>query len=313
MNEEEKEILGGDSGKNAEMENPAERMETTVLPKEEKTESATTEESPQFSKMIGENGAFAENWRALLPENIRNEKCLDPIKTFGTLVQSYVHAQKAIGANKVAIPSEHSGKSEWDAFYKAIGRPDSEEGYSSEGVEIPSGIALDESQLANFRKFAFENGINQKTFQALLAYDIKRCLQKQQEDSDAHNAEYEETLSRLQNEYGNNFEKIIAQCNKTMQTFGITDLMREKKLLNNFTMIKALASIGEKIGESRIKGSMNTSFIADPESQLSSIRNNPDDPYYKKDHPAHRDRVSEVNRILALLAASRSDANQKSF
>ena len=72
-----------------------------------------------FARMVGAEGALAENWRDGLPENIRGEKCLEPIKTIGTLAQSYVHAQHAIGANKVAIPGENSTPEEWAEFYKA--------------------------------------------------------------------------------------------------------------------------------------------------------------------------------------------------
>ena len=255
-----------------------------------------------FGKMVGAEGALAENWREGLPESIRGEKCLDSIKTIGTLAQSYVHAQHAIGSNKVAIPGENSTPEEWAEFYKACGRPENAEGYKHDGVQLPEGITLDQNQVAEFRKFAFEHGMNQKTFEAALAFDVQRCAKMQQEAKAAHDAEYTETLSKLRTEFGGRFDSVVAQCNKAMETFGLTDVLREKGLLNNYTIIKALAGIGERIGESKLKGGEGQPVSGDPSARLAEIQGNPDDPYYRKDHPAHNARVAEVNGLLAAMA-----------
>ncbi|MBQ6352029.1 MAG: hypothetical protein IJJ28_02025, partial [Lentisphaeria bacterium] len=106
----------------------------------------TPPEEFDFAKMVGAEGALAENWREGLPESIRSEKCLDSIKTIGTLAQSYVHAQKSMGANKVAIPGENATPEEIDAFHKALGRPDKMEDYSTDKVELPEGIVLDDAE-----------------------------------------------------------------------------------------------------------------------------------------------------------------------
>ena len=255
-----------------------------------------------YGKMVGAEGALAENWREGLPEAIRNEKCLDSFKTIGALAQSYVHAQHSIGSNKVTIPGENATPEEWNAFYKACGRPDAEDGYTHDKVELPKGIVLDDAQVAQFRKFAFEHGMNQKTFEAALAYDVQRLHAQRQAAVAAHNAEYTETLGKLRTEFGGSMETVVAQCNKAMETFGLTEVLREKGLLNNYTIIKALAGIGEKIGESKLKGDGAKLSAGDPKSRLAEIQGNPDDPYYKKDHPAHNARVAEVNGLLAAMA-----------
>lgn len=255
-----------------------------------------------FAKMVGAEGALSDNWREGLPEAIRNEKCLDSIKTIGALAQSYVHAQHSIGANKIAIPGENATPEEWNAFYKACGRPDAEDGYSHDKVKLPDGVVLDDAQVAKFRRFAFENGLSQKAFEAALAFDAQRVREQQEAAVAAHNAEYDQTLEKLRTEFGGEFESVVAQCNKAMETFGLTDVFREKGLLNNYTIIKALATIGEKISESKLKGSDAQAGSGDPASRLAEIQGNPDDAYYKKDHPAHKARVAEVNSLLAAMA-----------
>lgn len=269
--------------------------------------STVPEEPPKdlpfdFKSMIGENGAFNENWKNGLPESIRNEKCLDNIKTIGTLAQSYVHAQKAMGANKVAIPGENATPEEWNAFYKACGRPDEESGYKHDAVKLPEGIVLDDEQVAKFRKFAFEHGMSQKIFEAALAYDVQRFQEQRAAAEKAKDAEYDQTIAKLQQEFGAKFEETVAQCNKAMETFGLTEVLREKGLLNNYTIIKALAGIGSKISESKLKGDEGAPVPGDPQTKLDEIRNNPEDPFYKREHPAHHSRVAEVNSLLAALA-----------
>ena len=256
--------------------------------------------------MLEEHGGFAENWRDGLPESIRNEKCLDSIKTVGALAQSYVHAQKSIGANKVAIPGENATPEELDEFYKALGRPDKAEDYASDKIELPEGVTLDPDEVKKFRDFAFKNGISQKVFEAALKFDIERVQSQIAAENARANAEYEETLGKLQSEFGDRAETVVAQCNKAMATFGLTDVLRDHGLLNNYTVIKALAGIGERISESRLKGDGAAAATNDPRSRLDEIKGNPDDPFYKKDHPAHNARVAEVNNLLAAIAKAES-------
>lgn len=275
--------------------------EQTVTDSEDQTQQQQ-QNAFDYGKMVGSDGALAGNWREGLPEAIRNEKCLDSFKTIGALVQSYVHAQHSIGANKITVPTENATPEEWNAFYKACGRPDEESGYKHDAVKLPEGIVLDDEQVAQFRKVAFENGLSQKAFEAALSFDVQRLQAQQKAAIAAHNAEYDETLQKLRTEFGGNMETVVAQCNKAMETFGLTEVLREKGLLNNYTIIKALAGIGEKIGESKLKGDGAQLSSGDPASRLAEIQGNPDDPYYKKDHPAHNARVSEVNGLLAAIA-----------
>lgn len=298
----EENILGGE-------ETQPIQQDQTFIPEQQPQQPQPTAEQEQsfdFSKMITAEGGFADNWREALPENIRGEKCLDSIKTLGALAQSYVHAQKAMGSKRLAVPGDSSTPEEWNEFYKALGRPDAEADYKHDAVELPEGISLDDEQVAEFRKFAFEHGISQKTFEAALAFDVKRSQDAYQKAVDAHNAEYSTTLAKLKQEYGGNFDAVVAQCNQAMITFGLMDVMREKGLLNNYTVIKALANIGAKMSESKLKGDSGSPVGGDPESRLAEIRNNPDDPYYKKEHPAHKSRVAEVNGLLAAMAKAQA-------
>lgn len=292
----EKTILGG--GENAVANEPV------INGGKEQKEQTPQAQAFDFGKMIGAEGLLADNWREGLPESIRAEKCLDPIKSIGALAQSYVHAQKAVGANKIALPNENSSDEEWAAFYRACGRPEKEDGYTTDKISLPEGVTLDEGMLGEFRKYAFEHGFSQKAFEAALSFDAKRAERQLADTIASAQSEYNGTLAKLKEEYGSNYSTVVAQCNKAMATFGLTEVLRDKGLLNNYTIIKALAGIGEKISESRLKGNEAVPNAGDPASRLAEIQGNPDDPFYKKDHPAHNARVAEVNNLLAAMATS---------
>ena len=255
-----------------------------------------------YSKMIVGHGGFAENWRDGLPESIRNEKCLDSIKTVGALAQSYVHAQKSIGANRIAIPGENATPEELDEFYKALGRPEKAEDYESSKIELPEGVTLDADEVKRFREFAFKNGISQRVFEAALKFDVERVQSQIAAETARANAEYEETLGKLQSEFGERAETVVAQCNKAMATFGLSEVLRDHGLLSNYTVIKALAAIGERISESRLHGEAGKPV--DPQTRINEIMGDPKDPYYDREHPNHAARVSEVRQLLAQVGAA---------
>lgn len=265
----------------------------------------TSTQKPQEVKILTENGGLSENWRDALPEEIKAEKCLDNIKTFGTLVKSYVSAQKAIGSHKVAIPGESATADEWDAFYKATGRPETADGYKLDGVKLPEGITLDEAEVKEFQEYAYKQGLSQKDYEAVLAYDAQRVQKIQQSIQSAAEAEYNDTIQQLQTEYGDRMNTVVAQCNKALDTFGLTEVFRDKGLLNNFTIIKALAGIGERISESKLVDNGDQSGGSSPAERLAEIQGNTDDPYYNREHPAHNARVAEVKGLLAAIAKTK--------
>lgn len=255
-----------------------------------------------YSKMMSGEGVFAENWREALPEAIRGEKSLDSIKTIGALAQSYVHAQKAIGVGKVAIPGEHATPEEWAAFWTAGGRPETADGYSIDGIQLPEGVTLDEAAIKDFRELAFASGISQKGFEAALAYDIKRAQAAADAAEQKAQQEYEETTARLRQEYGSRADEVVAQCNATIYKYGLREVLQENNLLSNFTMIKALADIGAAMSETRIRGVADKTAGTDIQSRLNELQGNLDSPFYRRDHPGHAAAVEEVGRLLAAMA-----------
>nr|DAG18444.1 MAG TPA: putative protease [Caudoviricetes sp.] len=254
-----------------------------------------------FDKVIGPDGTLSDNWRDLLPETIRGEKSLDSIKNLNVLAQSYVHAQRAIGANKVAIPGPNATPEEIDAFQRSLGRPETADGYQLEiPKDLPEGLVYSDENMKAFREFAFQKGWSQQQAADAVAFQ-RQILEKQyQEQTAAAEAEYAQTETKLRTEYGDRFDATIAQCNKAVETFGVGEVLKNAGLLNNYEVIKMFARIGESLSESRLKQPEAT-VQPNAQSRYEELYNNPESAYWKQDHPGHAAAVAEVTQLVKIL------------
>lgn len=254
-----------------------------------------------YSAMLDSEGFFSENWKESLPEDLRNEPCLDNVKNFATLTKSFVNAQKMIGKNKISIPGENATTEELNAFYSALGRPATAEEYKTDSVELPEGIDLDDAAVKAFRDFAFENGISQRVFEKALAFDVMRVKKAQDAALQRHNQEYDATMARLQQQYGDNLPARIAQVDKALTTFGIKEFFVENALTNNYQIFEALANIGASISESKLKAGDVPQNFTTPQQQIDEIYADPNNAIYHPDHPGHDKMVAEVKRLMGLV------------
>lgn len=254
-----------------------------------------------YSGMIDAQGFFSENWKDALPEDLRNEPCLDNVKNFTTLTKSFVNSQKMVGKNKIALPGENATEEEKAAFYSALGRPATADEYKHDGVKLPDGVTLDDGAVKEFRDFAFKMGLSQSVFEQALAFDVQRVQNMQRAAIAAHNKEYDDTMAKLQEQYGQDLPGRIAQVDKALTTFGIKDLFIEKGLTNNYQVFEALAKIGESISESKLKSGDVPHGIKSPQQQLDDLYSDPAGAIYNADHPGHDKAVMEAKRLMALL------------
>lgn len=257
-----------------------------------------------FSVSIDKDGFFADNWKDGLPEDLRNEPSLAGVKNLTTLAKSYVNAQKMVGKNKISIPGENATDDERNAFFTALGRPATANDYKHDKVEIPEGYQLDDAQVAAFRETAFNIGLSQEGFEKALAFDLARTKQATEAAIAEYNREYEETMGKLQQQYGDKLPARISQVDKALTTFGIKEIFVEKGLTNNYQIFEALAKIGASISETKLKdGDVQQNFKT-PQQQIEDIYADPNGAIYNAEHPGHDKAVAEVKRLMALVNKS---------
>lgn len=145
--------------------NPAPEVDPTIL---NPPDAATSILNPDLT--------LSDNWFDKLPDDLRGETSLKVIKTLPDLVKRTVNAEKLIGKNKIALPTDKSKPEEWDAFYAATGRPKSPDEYK---VEVPAALKelFPDDRLAASRKRAHELGISQRQYEGYMKGEIADATQ----------------------------------------------------------------------------------------------------------------------------------------
>jgi hypothetical protein len=95
-----------------------------------------------FSKFIGPDGKFGEGWKdALLPEDMRGQKVYDKTPDVKSVLRQMGYLDKLVGAKGVIVPGEKATEVELAEFRKAIGVPETPDGYK---YETPKDISVED-------------------------------------------------------------------------------------------------------------------------------------------------------------------------
>ena len=114
----------------------------TVEQKEEQTPAPEEEQKPN---RIGDLDLK-------VPDEFKEEAWAKDLKTHEDVWKKLAGAQKLIGKKGIIPPSKDAPKEEWDAHYKALGRPETPEGYEFQSIEALKAID---------RNATLDNGIKQ--------------------------------------------------------------------------------------------------------------------------------------------------------
>lgn len=201
---------------------------------------------------LDDAGSFRPGWaKALgLPDTIE-KKFTRP----DALAKSYATLEKQIGAKGVIIPGPNATDAERAAYYKALGRPDTPEGYEFKKPdrigerEIPA-EAWDEARSKKWQTFFHELGVSKDQASKI----VERALLDRMEDSDGITANIKQAqelgIAELKKVWGDaNFDTNVAAARRAALQFGGDELVNHPALGNDPVLIKALAKIGQAMGE----------------------------------------------------------------
>jgi len=260
----------------------------------------------------GENNEAA-SWRDSLPETMRGDAYFNRFETLDAFAESALNAQNLIGRKGVIAPQEGDGPEVVAEFRKAIGVPDSVDGYTRDALAGAfGGPAADALTL-----LAHEAGISSdawgKIEPALAGAEVARR-------DGARNAGAE-SMAALKEKWGAAFDERFDVANRAAhELFGEAAESIVGKALENGTtigtdsdFIQRLYEVGNRIAEGQINnpeagrgtvsmtpddaGAAYRSLIADPEKV--KILMNPA-------HPEHRDLDAQRSRLFKLSIAGQA-------
>lgn len=223
-------------------------------------------------------------------------------KDINTLVKSYVHAQKMMGADKVVIPSKESTPEVWNEFYKKVGLPDSFDKY---GVQRKPESKVEQALFDTLAKQGYEAGVLPHQLTKLVDSVESYVEQFSKTNSTKATELQTKNLEALQAEWGEAYKVKMQQANKAINTFGndkVAQALVNAGLNHDPEVIKMFAALGSKLGEGTFqKGSGETQTPQDLQSAINDILKDRNNPYYNPAHPAHTEMKQKVQDMSKKL------------
>lgn len=170
---------------------------------------------------------------------------LSKFEKLSDLACAYLEAEGKLG-NTLVKPGENSTDEEREAFWKALGKPESADKYSIEG---------DEAKM--FRDMAYENNLTDDQ-----AKSIYESLKKVGENAMAQQKlafeqQAKETQSALIAEYGKDYSKKVEMLKRGVANYGgqaVGAALAEAGLLANKDIVKMFIRLGEESSEGSAQG-----------------------------------------------------------
>lgn len=103
----------------------------------------------------GEGGSGGSGWLSSVPENLRSHEAFKGIEKASDAWQEFVDL-KVSSKGAIHIPGENATDEERNAYYKAIGRPDSADQYDLPDPQIPDGMEYNPEVKTVFQSVFYE-------------------------------------------------------------------------------------------------------------------------------------------------------------
>ena len=269
------------------------------------TDTLTPEIAPPASA-AAPPGALPD-WRASLPEPLRAEKSLETFKDVGALAQSYVETKRLVG-QRAGVPGPNAKPEEVAAYRAALGIPDSPAGYTISRPEIALqswDAAAEQDFLATAHRAGMPPGHVQEILNWYGKYEAGRLRAAQ--------AQAEQTMTALRQEYGPNYDANLGRANRVVQEFGGEELvsyLAKTGLGRHPAMVKTFVKLAQAMVES---GAMETSgdsgtSVEEAKAELAAIYADKQHPYNVAGSPGWQE---AADHVLALRRIALSGENRK--
>jgi hypothetical protein len=244
-----------------------------------------------------------QDWYNALPEDIRDEPSLKLIGDLPSLAKSYVHAQKAIGANKVVLPTEHATDQDWKEFFHKVGLPKDSAEYKIK-FEDKENLVKPEF-VDKFKEQAFKTGVLPKQAQALLDWFVGENSSQFANIKKAGETAQAEARASLVKEFGDGYERQLSAAGMVLKEFGagpdFDKFLDESGFGDDPRVIKLFAKIGMQLFEDKIPvGGGKPGFGVTPaeaQAKINAIMGNTEHPYWNKNHANYGIAVKEMQDL----------------
>lgn len=194
----------------------------------------------------GESEVKHPAWMAQLG-NIEADKAekLSKFEKIGDLAKNYLELEGKLG-NSLVKPGEGASAEEVEAFYRALGKPESADKYTIEGENTDL-----------FRKMAYDNNLTDEQAKAVFQSlkEVGQDFVEQQKTAFVQQAK--ETQAVLQKEYGKEYDTKIVMLKRGIAAYGGPQMgakLQAAGLLGDYDIVKMFINLGEMSAEAGSPG-----------------------------------------------------------
>jgi len=275
-------------------------------------DQATTEAQPQATQTTVATAdtpapqPTESSWKESISEVYRNDPSIEKFTEIDALAKSYINATRMIGQDKIVVPNKNSTEEVWEEAYEKLGRLETPDQYN---LNFKSDVVtIDDSAIKSFAEQSHKLGLNSKQAEGVLNFyknNMEGIAQQSKIDTETAQAQSEQVLRQ---EWGRDFDAkvkqagAIAKANINSEVLDMT-LSNGTRLGDHPEIIKGFAKIASMMSEDKIvtTESENVNSNADIETEISSITNDINGPYWNKSHPDHDKVVQQVYTLREML------------
>lgn len=243
-----------------------------------------------------------ENWQEILPSEIRDQANLRNFKTVDALAKAYIHSQKMVGADKIAIP-KNASDTELREIFERLGLPKEAEKYD---VKLENAV-LDEKFTASFKEAAFKAGVMPNQAKQLLEFYNQNTKASQDSLVLAQKTKFEQNMNQIKEEWGEAYQENASRAKAALKEFTENEA-DAAYIRQNFgadpVVLRLLSKVGATLAEDKIKGEGGTgSNVLTPSQALArigEIKSNIKGAYFDANHSDHAATKAEVSRLYKL-------------
>ena len=170
-------------------------------------------------------------------------------KSSADVLQSYVHLEKAVGADKVVLPAEDSNILEWEGWSR-LGTPESADGYA---MAAPEGFEHYDAGLSDDMRSTFHEA-RLTPAQATMIHDkfVERMMGSLDQQVTDNVGQVETWTGELRQEYGTAYDERIAVARNAIREFGtpaLAEILNSSGLGNHPEVVRAFVKAGIALGK----------------------------------------------------------------
>lgn len=282
------------------------------------TDNTQTQEAPVVAAPVVASPAFS--WKSSLPVDYMNsptmQKFTDDKDGLSKAVESHLNLEKLLGHTKVPLPKDDNDVAGIQAFNKAMGVPDTAEGYGLKDAVLPEsmkGMTFDKKV---FSETIHKFGLTPKQAQGLWQAYTEMNMQTYSKYASDNEKALGDMVTGLRNEWGDAYDSNVQLGQMVINKFSASEddaNFITASILKDPRGAKFLAKIGGQFAENKIGDFKYSRFALTPDQakqEIDKIMNDPNHPYLNPKSTAeeHNRAVEYVNNLYSVFDKAQNKA-----